>query len=86
MDAMDMDEFEAEDEGEEVEFDYDEAEKERYLEKLINEDEDSGELYDLSPDEYATSYTEDMDSEPGMGDEENDEDAGDPFDGMEIEF
>lgn len=87
MDAMDMDEFEAEDDEEEIEFDYDEAEKERYLEALINEDEDSGELYDLSPDEYATSHTMDMDSDSDIGDEENDDDDdSDSFDGMEIEF
>lgn len=62
MDAMDMDEFEAEeDDEEEIEFDYDEAEKERYLEELLNED-DTGDLLNENPDDYATSETQEPDS------------------------
>lgn len=53
MDAMDIDEFEPEeDEEEEIEFDYDDSEKEKYLEQLVNEDED---FYDADPEEYAAS-------------------------------
>lgn len=53
MDAMDMDEFEPEEEEEELEFDYDDAEKERYLDELLDEDEA---LYDIDPEAYATSH------------------------------
>lgn len=59
LDAMDMDEFEPEEE-EEIDFDIDDAEKEKYLEALINEDEntDDESLFDMDPDEYATSHIE----------------------------
>ena len=60
MDAMDMDEFEAEeDDEEEAEFDYDEAEKEQYLENLLNEDDD---FLDENPDNYAVSEMQESDS------------------------
>lgn len=78
MDAMDLDEFEAEeDEEEEVNFDYDEAEKERYLEALINEDGDSEELLNMNPEEYTTSHTgtEDGAEEAAFLDEEEEEDS-----------
>ncbi len=52
MDAMDMDEFEPQDEEEEIEFDYDDAEKEKYLEQLVNEDEN---FYGADPEAYAAS-------------------------------
>ena len=48
----DMDEFEPQDEEEEIEFDYDDAEKEKYLEQLVNEDEN---FYDADPEAYAAS-------------------------------
>ena len=55
-DAMDMDEFEAEtDEDDAVEFEgINDAEKEVFLEQLINGEDDEG-LYDADPDEYAAS-------------------------------
>lgn len=55
MEAMDMEEFEADidDEDDEIEFDVDDEEKERFLEQLIEEDEDEEAiLYDVKPDEY----------------------------------
>lgn len=63
MDAMDMEEFEAEEEeeGEEVEFDVDDEEKERYLNELIEEDEEEM-LYDKDPENY---YEEHISSEEG---------------------
>ncbi|MDE6388337.1 MAG: DUF4366 domain-containing protein [Lachnospiraceae bacterium] len=63
MDAMDMDEFEPEEEEEELEFDYDDAEKERYLDELLDEDEA---LYDADPEEYATSHIDDEDYDNGI--------------------
>lgn len=55
-DAMDMDEFEAESDDEEAMFEeIDDAEKEAFLEQLINDEKD---LYDANPDEYATSHME----------------------------
>lgn len=60
LDAMDMDEFEPEEE-EEIDFDIDDAEKEKYLEALINEEDentDDERLFDMDPDEYATSHIE----------------------------
>lgn len=63
MDAMDMDEFEPEGEEEELEFDYDDAEKEKYLDELIDEDES---LYDANPDEYAMSHIDDGDYDAGI--------------------
>lgn len=60
LDAMDMDEFEPEEE-EEIDFDIDDAEKEKYLEALINEEDentDDESLFDMDPDEYATSHME----------------------------
>lgn len=63
MDAMDLDEFEPEEEEEEVDFDFDDAEKEKYLADLINEDES---LYDANPDEYAASYTDEDDYDAGI--------------------
>lgn len=78
MDAMDMDEFEPEDEDEEeVDFEYDDAEKEKYLENLINEDTEE-EFYDQDPDTYATSHMDDAES-PNEDDE-------DMFDDMEVDF
>ncbi len=69
MDAMDLDEFEPEEEEEEVDFDYDDAEKEKYLADLINEDES---LYDANPDEYAASHTGDDDYDAGIEPDEID--------------
>ena len=63
MDAMDMDEFEPEEEEEDLEFDYDDAEKERYLDELINEDDS---LYDTDPEEYATSHIDEEDYDVGI--------------------
>ena len=63
MDAMDMDEFEPEEEEEDLEFDYDDAEKERYLDELINEDDS---LYDTDPEEYATSHIDEEDYDAGI--------------------
>lgn len=79
LDAMDMEDFEAEDEEEEeVDFEYDEAEKERYLESLLDEDAEA--VYvDADPDEYVASFDE------SDSDEESEDDA-DPFDDMEIGF
>lgn len=75
MDAMDMDEFETEeDDEEEVEFDYDEEEKERYLEALLNDDDDSGDFLDADPDDYATSHTENETQESDFFDENAEED------------
>lgn len=71
MDAMDMDEFEPEEEEEEAEFDYDDAEKEQYLEKLINEESEEEEFLDQDPDEYAMSYNDDGED---SGSEDDDED------------
>ncbi len=84
MDAMDMDEFEPEEDEEEVDFGYDEAEKERYLEDLISEDEEEEELFDQDPEEYATSHMQNEDAAAGNEDEPADEDEADNmFDGME---
>ena len=54
MDAMDMDEFEAENEedDEEIEFEIDDNEKERFLEQLIEEEDEEAMLYDTDPDAY----------------------------------
>lgn len=77
LDAMDMEDFEAEDdENEEVDFDYDDAEKERYLESLMDEEEES-EYMDADPDEYAASHLIE-------GNDEDESDDEDPFDDMEI--
>lgn len=77
LDAMDMEDFEAEDdENEEVDFDYDDAEKERYLESLMDEEEES-EYMDADPDEYAASHLFE-------GNDEDESDDEDPFDDMEI--
>lgn len=78
MDAMDMDEFETEEEEEEVDFDYDDAEKERYLDELINENTEEEDLYDQDPDTYATSHIEDDEE---LSDSEDD----DVFDDMDID-
>ena len=61
MDAMDMDEFEAEeDEEEEIGFDYDDEEKQLFLDSLLNDDDDDSEdLLETDPDDYATSHIED---------------------------
>lgn len=76
MDALDLDEFQPEEEEEEIDFEYDDIEKERYLEKLINEDED---FLDADPESYATSHMEeDYDDgiEPeGFGEEDEDVDV-----------
>ncbi len=88
LDAMDMEDFEAGDEeDEEVNFDYDDAEKERYLESLLNEEEES-EYIDADPDEYAASHLDgndgedESDSEDFLGEDEVVDE--DPFDDMEI--
>lgn len=73
MDAMDMDEFEVEGEEEELDFDYDDAEKERYLEELIGEDEY---LYDTNPDEYATSHMDENEEDYDAGIELVEDDEG----------
>lgn len=85
---MDMEDFEAGDEeDEEVNFDYDDAEKERYLESLLNEEEES-EYIDADPDEYAASHLDgndgedESDSEDFLGEDEVVDE--DPFDDMEI--
>lgn len=68
MDAMDLDEFEPEDEEEdEVEFDYDDAEKEKYLEQLIAEDEA---LYNTDPEEYAMSHMDESENDAGLEEDE----------------
>lgn len=76
MDAMDMDEFEAEeDEEEEVDFDYDDAEKQAYLDALLNDDDgelEDGDLLDIEPDEYAMSHDEDGAEEDDSYDDEDD--------------
>lgn len=77
LDAMDMEEFEADDESEEeIGFEYDDEEKERYLESLMNEEEESA-YVDADPDEYVAEYSE---SEAG---EDSDEEE-DPFGNIEI--
>lgn len=83
MDAMDLDEFEPEEEEEELEFDYDDAEKERYLEELISEDEI---LYDTDPEEYATSHIDDdYDSEIELDESDDESDWPREEDGEEEE-
>lgn len=79
MDAMDMEEFEAEEEdGDEIEFDEaDDEEKERFLNSLVEDEEDNGkagpdgdeDFYDMDPDEYAGSGKE------SLTENEPDEDA-----------
>lgn len=77
MDAMDMDEFAPEEEeDEEMEFDYDDSEKEEYLDRLINEEEED--FYDQDPDAYATSHmdedeADETESELSENDDEADE-------------
>lgn len=85
IDAMDMDEFEPEEEEEELDFDYDDAEKEEYLESLINGDSEEETFFDQNPDEYATSHIdEDSDlDEDGTNFGDEDEDL---YDGMETDF
>lgn len=86
IDAMDMDEFvpEEEEEEEELDFDYDDAEKEKFLEALINGDTEEDEFLDQDPDEYATPHTEEeLDENFGDADFPDDEE---PYDGMEIGF
>lgn len=73
-DAMDMDEFEAE-EDDEVEFEIDDAEKERFLEELINGEEENPDLLDADPDEYAKPE--------GSGEDESE--YGDFFDDENLE-
>lgn len=85
MDAMDMDEFEPEEEEDEIAFDYDDAEKEKYLEQLISEDED---FYDTDPEEYAMSHMDAEDYDSGIEQEifsEEDEDT-DNDDGYDEEM
>ena len=85
IDAMDMDEFvPEEEEEEELDFDYDDAEKEKFLEALINGDTEEDEFLDQDPDEYATPHTEEeLDETFGDADFPDDEE---PYDGMEIGF
>ncbi|RKI77183.1 DUF4366 domain-containing protein [bacterium 1xD42-87] len=85
IDAMDMDEFvPEEEEEEELDFDYDDAEKEKFLEALINGDTEEDEFLDQDPDEYATPHTEEeLDENFGDADFPDDEE---PYDGMEIGF
>lgn len=84
MDAMDLDEFAPEEEEEEIDFEYDDSDKERYLEQLINEDE---EFFDADPEIYATSHMdvedyrdgadlEEVLTEEGYASADNDEDDG----------
>lgn len=85
IDAMDMDEFEPEENEEELDFDYDDAEKEEYLEALINGDSDEEAFFDQNPDEYATSH---IDEDSDIDDDEigfNGE-AENLYDGMESDF
>lgn len=81
IDAMDMDEFEPEEEEEELDFDYDDAEKEEYLESLINGDSEEETFFDQDPDEYAASHIDRNADETDTYAED-----GDPYDGMEIDF
>lgn len=85
IDAMDMDEFAPEEEvEEELDFDYDDAEKEKFLEALINGDTEEDEFLDQDPDEYAAPHTEEeLDENFGDADSPDDEE---PYDGMEIGF
>lgn len=90
LDAMDMEDFEAGDEeDEEVDFDYDDAEKERYLESLIN-GEDESEYVDADPDEYVASLLDENEGEDeGDSEDSFDEDESvdeDPFADMGIEL
>lgn len=83
MDAMDLDEFEPEGEEEEIEFDYDDAEKERYLEQLLNGEEEES-FYDTDPEDYATSHTEESEERADEGgDDSGDEDL---FGDIEVDF
>lgn len=82
MDAMDMDEFEPEEEEEELDFDYDDAEKERYLENLVNGDLEE-EYFDQDPDAYATSHMSETDEEETAEEDDADED---PFEDIEVDF
>lgn len=63
MDAMDIDEFEPEEEEEEIDFEIDDAEKDAYLQQLIDEEE---ELFDADPEEYATSHMAEDDFDTGI--------------------
>ncbi len=54
-DAMDMEDFEPEEEEEE-EFDFDNEEKEKFLEALVNDDDEG--LFDADPGEYASASAE----------------------------
>lgn len=75
MDAMDLDEFAPEEEEEEIDFDYDDSEKEKYLEQLINEEED---FFEADPEDYATSHMGEEDYDDGIEIEEDTyPDAGD---------
>lgn len=83
MDAMDLDEFEPEEEEEEIEFGYDDAEKERYLEQLINEEGEES-FYNVDPDDYATSHTDVSDEGADSdGDDSEDEDL---FGDIDVDF
>lgn len=77
VDAMDMEDFEAEEDDEEIDFeDFNDEEKEKYLEDLINEEE---ELYDTDPEEYATSH---METEDSFGEESAEMEEKSDFDNL----
>ncbi len=79
-----MDEFAPEDEEEddELDFEYDDAEKEKYLDNLLNEGSEE-EYFDQDPDAYATSH---MDEDAGENPDMPDEDDGDSFEDIEANF
>ena len=82
MDAMDLEEFEPEEEEEELEFNYDNAEKEKYLDELISNDEY---LYETDPDEYAMSHMNEEDYDSGIELYEGDDESGSEEDDEEEE-
>lgn len=85
IDAMDMDEFAPEEDEEELDFDYNDAEKEEYLETLINGDSEEEAFFDQDPDEYATSHTdEDINGDDGEAEPDADDEY--PYGEMDIDF
>lgn len=85
IDAMDMDEFAPEEDEEELDFDYNDAEKEEYLETLINGDSEEEAFFDQDLDEYATSHTdEDINGDDGEAEPDADDEY--PYGEMDIDF
>ncbi len=84
IDAMDIDEFVQEEDEEELDFGYDDAEKEEYLEALINGDSEET-FFDQDPNEYAAMHTDKEISEQGEALEASYADD-DSYDGMDISF